>query len=113
MNIDPDWEVSVQEVSAMRKNGQDFLLLDVRQPEEFSICKIAGAHLLPLRDLPDRIAEVRRLAGSRPIITQCHHGVRSLNAAALLRQAGLSQARSMAGGIDAWSILIDANVPRY
>lgn len=111
--IDPNWEVSVAEVKAMLDDGHDFLLLDVRQPEEFAICKIDGAALVPLPDLPSRVDEIRRLAGNRPIITTCHHGGRSLNAAMLLREAGLADVKSMRGGIDAWSVRIDASIARY
>jgi rhodanese-related sulfurtransferase len=112
-NIDPNWEISVQDVRTMLERKDDFLLLDVRQPEEFAICKIDGAHLVPLSDLVNRIDEVRTLAKGRPVVAHCHHGGRSMNAAALLRQAGLGTARSMAGGIDLWSLQIDSRVPRY
>lgn len=113
MNIDPNWEVSVSDVDAMRKRGDAFLLLDVRQPEEFAICKIDGAQLIPLHDLESRVDDVKRLAAGKPVVTQCHHGGRSLSAAAILRKAGLADVKSMAGGIDLWSLQIDAKVPRY
>ena len=113
MNIDPNWEVSVSDVDAMRKRGDAFLLLDVRQPEEFAICKIDGAQLIPLHDLESRVDDVKRLAAGKPVVTQCHHGGRSLSAAAILRKAGLADVKSMAGGIDQWSLQIDAKVPRY
>ena len=113
MNIDPNWEISVADVDAMRKRGDAFLLLDVRQPEEFAICKIDGAQLIPLHDLESRVDDVKRLAAGKPVVTQCHHGGRSLSAAAILRKAGLADVKSMAGGIDQWSLQIDAKVPRY
>lgn len=111
--INPDWEVSVTDVNAMLEGGEEFLLLDVRQPEEHAICRINGAHLLPLPDLPNRLEEVRELASGRQIVALCHHGGRSLNAAAILRQAGIMQVKSMAGGIDEWARQIDVEVPRY
>lgn len=113
MNIDPNWEVSVADVDAMRKRGDAFLLLDVRQPEEFAICKIDGAHLIPLGELERRVEDVRSLAKGQPIVAQCHHGGRSLSAAAILRKAGLTNTKSMAGGIDLWSLQVDSKVPRY
>jgi len=113
MSINPDWEISVQDVHHLRSRRQEFLLLDVRQPDEFARCRIDGAHLVPLGELPARLEEVRDLAAGRPVVTQCHHGGRSLSAAAILREAGISTAKSMAGGIDAWSIQIDPTVPRY
>jgi len=111
--INPSWEVSVSDVKAMLDSGANLLLLDVRQPEEHAIGRIDGAHLLPLPDLPNRIDEIRELAGNRQIVTLCHHGGRSLNAAAILRQGGLMQSKSMAGGIDAWSVEIDPRIARY
>lgn len=113
MSIDPNWEVSVQDVDAMRKRGEGFLLLDVRQPEEYAICKIDGAHLIPLGELEGRVDDVRGLAKGLPIVAQCHHGGRSLSAAAILRRAGVADVKSLAGGIDQWSLQVDASVPRY
>lgn len=111
--INPNWELSVSDVKAMLDSGASFFLLDVRQPEEHSIGRIEGAHLIPLPDLPNRIDEIRELAGDRQIVAHCHHGGRSLNAAAILRQGGLMQSKSMAGGIDAWSLQIDPKIARY
>ena len=110
---DTKWEVTVDEVAAMKSRGEDFLLLDVRQPEEFAICKIEGATLIPLGELGQRLDDLRDLADGRPVIAHCHHGVRSLTAAALLKQAGFENVCSMSGGIDAWSAKIDPKIPRY
>jgi len=111
--IDPNWEISVRDVKAMFDRREDFLLLDVRQPQEFAICRISGASLIPLADLGARMEEVLSLADDRPVVIHCHHGGRSLSAAAALKKAGVENARSMAGGIDAWSQLVDPTVPRY
>lgn len=113
MPINAEWEVTVQDVKARLDGGEKFLLLDVREPSEYQICKIKGAHLIPLGELPNRIEEVRKLAAGMPIIAHCHHGGRSMSAAAALRKGGLPGVKSMAGGIDAWSIVIDPSVPRY
>ena len=86
--------------------------MDVRDPDEFEHCRIAGAELIPLptvstdaaAKLPDKSAE---------IIVYCHHGRRSLYAVEQLRALGYTNARSMAGGIDRWSAEIDPTVPRY
>lgn len=113
MYIDASWEISAVDVKQRLDSGEPFLLLDVRQPEEHTQARITGAHLLPLPELQERIEEVRALAAGRPIIAHCHHGHRSVQAAAILRQAGLGHALSMAGGIDAWSRAVDGRVPRY
>ena len=89
------------------------LLIDVREPDEYQVCSIAGARLIPLNDLPNRIQELRGLADGKHVIAHCHHGGRSLSAASVLREAGFANARSMAGGIDEWSRVIDSSVPRY
>lgn len=111
--VDPNWEVSVQDVKRMLDDREDFLLLDVRQPDECEICKIDGAELLPLPELDRRLDQLREIANGRPVIAHCHHGGRSLQAAAILRQAGLGEVRSMMGGIHLWAIQIDPNMARY
>lgn len=113
MPINPEWEVSVRDVKSKFDRGEPFLLLDVREPSEHKICNIASAQLIPLGELPKRLDEIRKLAGGDPIITQCHHGGRSLAAAELLRKNGFAGVKSMAGGIDMWSMMIDPGVPRY
>ncbi len=111
--IDPNWEVSVQDVKRMLDDRTDFLLLDVRQPDEGEVCKIDGARLVPLPELGERLNELREMANGRPVIAHCHHGGRSLQAAAILRQAGLGEVRSMAGGIHLWALQIDSNMAQY
>lgn len=92
--------------------GEPFFFLDCREPSEWDTAKIEGANLLPMSQLTERVGE---LAGkeSDEIIVHCHHGARSLRVARWLRQQGFARAKSMAGGIDQWSIEIDPTVPRY
>jgi rhodanese-related sulfurtransferase len=108
----PPIEVSVQDVKRMMDAGEKFLLLDVRQQKEFDTARIPGSMLVPLSELPKRVEELRAHA-DRPIITHCHKGGRSLQAAQWLRTQGFTDARSMAGGIEAWSQKIDPGVPKY
>ncbi|MBL8979278.1 MAG: sulfurtransferase [Gemmatimonadetes bacterium] len=86
------------------------LVLDVREPHEFEIVHLEGSHLIPLRELPARLAE---LTAHRDIVALCHHGMRSLQAVELLRGAGFGSARSLAGGIDAWAVEVDPAMARY
>lgn len=113
----PEWEVTPREVaSGMRsENNARPLLLDCREPDEFAFCRIDGATLLPLGELERRADELEDDEGrrDRPIVVYCHHGRRSLRAAALLRALGFTDVRSMAGGIDLWSQRVDDQVPRY
>lgn len=92
--------------------GEPVYLLDVRQPWEHEHCRLADSTLIPLGELPDRIAEVEVPPGAA-VVVYCHHGVRSLSGAAILEANGFGEALSLAGGIEAWSRLIDPAVPRY
>ena len=87
------------------------LLIDVREPAEFTLARIEGAELIPMQTVPQRIAHFEDR--DEPLIFMCHHGVRSLQVAAWLREHGVENAQSMTGGIDLWSRSIDASVPRY
>src|SRR5262245_24546144 len=99
----PDWEISVQDVKSRLDAAEPFVLIDVREQDEFGFCRIEGAVHFPLDELPNRVDDIRELAEGKPVIAHCHHGGRSLRAAAFLREAGIADARSMAGGIDEWA----------
>lgn len=86
------------------------LVLDVRQPWEFAIASVPGSQLIPLDELPARLAEIPR---HRDVVTVCHHGARSLGARALLLRAGFSGVRSLAGGVAAWAEAVDPGMRRY
>ena len=103
-------EISAGEVKHRLESGVPFNFVDVREPEEFAIARIEGARLIPMRSVPAALAE---LDDDRPVIIFCHHGVRSLHVANWLREHGIEQVWSMAGGIDVWSLQIDPSVPRY
>jgi rhodanese-related sulfurtransferase len=104
-------EVSARALKAMLDAGAPVYLLDVRQPWEHELVALADQAIIPLDELEARVAEVRPPAGAL-VVAYCHHGVRSLHAAAILARAGLRVA-SLAGGIDAWSAQIDTALPRY
>jgi rhodanese-related sulfurtransferase len=106
-----DYEITVQEVKAKLSAQEDFTLLDVREPWEFETSKIEGARLMPMGDVPTRAHQ--ELGPEDHVVVLCHHGVRSMNVTAWLRQQGFDKAQSMRGGIDAWSRQIDASVPMY
>jgi adenylyltransferase/sulfurtransferase len=103
-------QISPREVQQMRARGEDFLLVDVREPWEHDAARIENSLLIPLREIPGNVS---RLAGAGPIVLYCHHGIRSLDAAEWLRAQGIGGAKSMAGGIERWSVEVDSNVPRY
>jgi rhodanese-related sulfurtransferase len=91
--------------------GSASLLLDVREPWEFSTASIPGAKLIPMGEIPSRAHT--ELDPDQHIVVVCHHGARSLSVTMWLRNQGFEQAQSLAGGIDQWSRAIDPNIPRY
>jgi rhodanese-related sulfurtransferase len=105
-------QISVQHLSEKLAAGESVYLLDVRQPDEHAFAALPRSTLIPLGELPGRVAEVDPPAGAL-VVVYCHHGVRSLTGAHLLQQAGIAPVASLAGGIDAWSRLIDPAVPKY
>lgn len=106
-------EVTPQQVQQRIDAGETLHLIDVREPHEFAVAKIEGAHLVPMRQVPGEIQTLESLAEQGVLIVFCHHGVRSMNVVSWLRQQGLEACTSMAGGIDAWSRAVNSSVPRY
>jgi sulfur-carrier protein adenylyltransferase/sulfurtransferase len=103
-------EISAEQLKAEAERNPALVVVDVREPHEYEIAHIAGAKLIPLGELPNRLHE---LDGHAEIVTHCHKGVRSMKALEILKGAGFAKVRSLKGGIDAWSINVDAGVPRY
>ncbi|RKG93058.1 hypothetical protein D7V97_40325 [Corallococcus sp. CA053C] len=87
------------------------VLVDVRFPHEHEWVALPDSVLMPLPELPDFDAALDALKG-RPVVVYCHHGVRSLDGAAYLRDRGL-EAVSLKGGIDLYSLTVDPSLPRY
>lgn len=106
-----DYEITVEEVKAKQGAGDQFVLLDVREPWEVSTASIAGSKLIPMGDVPSRAHQ--ELDPEEHIVVMCHHGVRSMNVTVWLRQQGFEKVQSMRGGIDAWSRGVDPKVPVY
>ena len=109
-STDGEDEATVEELKTRLDQHESFLLLDVREPQEFEICRIPGSVLIPLGDLPSRLSE---LEGRDDMIVHCKSGVRSVKAVRLLREAGYSKARNLKGGILAWINRIDPTLPKY
>lgn len=105
-----DLEISPGEVKQRLDRGEKILLVDVREPQEFALCHIEGAVLIPMGAIP---ANLQQLDVDEDVVCFCHHGMRSLDVANWLRAQGVKSAKSMAGGIDRWSLEIDPMVPRY
>jgi sulfur-carrier protein adenylyltransferase/sulfurtransferase len=97
-------------VKARIDRGDDFVLIDVREPHEYKICNIPQARLIPLKELPQRVGE---LDAGTDIVVHCKMGGRSAKAAELLRSRGFTRVLNMTGGILAWSDKVDPKVPKY
>ncbi len=114
MNFPPadTFEISAAETDALRKAGVPFLLIDCREQDEWNLCHIHGAELMPLSVFAEQ-SRVRFTNPEERLVIHCHHGMRSAQAAHFLRQRGIPLAWSMAGGIEAWSQDVDPSVPTY
>jgi adenylyltransferase/sulfurtransferase len=89
---------------------ENLFVLDVRNPNEWQICKIPGTVLLPLPELPQRLGELPK---DREIIVHCKSGMRSAKAVQFLKEQGFKQVVNLQGGIAAWSEKVDPSVPKY
>ena len=103
-------DIDPVEVKARIDRGDPFVLIDVREPHEYQICRIPYAKLIPLGDLPKRVNE---LDSADEIVAHCKSGMRSAKAVDFLKQAGFKKVRNMKGGILAWSDKVDPSVPKY
>ena len=109
-DIYANMEVTPREVKDMLGRSEKLLFVDVREQWEYDTSHIEGSVLIPLGQIP---ASLARLEAADELVLFCHHGMRSLDAAAWLRSQGVQGARSMSGGIDRWAAEIDPNVSRY
>lgn len=103
-------ETTVKELKQMMDQKRKFVLVDVREPSEFAICKIPGSRLIPLGVVAERANE---LDTADEIVVHCHFGGRSAKAVALLQKMGFKKVKNLKGGIDAWSVEVDPKCPRY
>jgi rhodanese-related sulfurtransferase len=105
-----EYEISATEAAELlRKNH--VRLIDVREPWEYATAHIGGSVLMPMGDVPSRAHQ--ELDPDERVVVLCHHGMRSLNVTAWLRDQGFEQVQSLRGGIDAWSAEVDPSVERY
>jgi rhodanese-related sulfurtransferase len=107
--MEKDIEITPQETAELLKQGK-IKLLDVRTPEEYGIASVQGS-LLVDQSLAQEILQT--WPKDTAIVTMCHHGMRSLDAAAYLRGHGFMNTKSMRGGIDAWADHVDSSIQRY
>jgi len=106
-------EITPGELRRRLDVGEEIRLIDVREPREYETARIEGGELIPMRGIPAALLKLRAESMHATLVVYCHHGVRSLNVVHWLREQGVESCQSLAGGIDAWSRLIDPSVPRY
>ena len=106
-----DYEITPEQLKALRDDGTSVTVLDVREPWEYDVAKIAGSTHIAMGDIPARFNQ--ELDPEEHIVVVCHHGVRSMNVTAWLRQQGFEKVQSLQGGIDRWARQIDPSVPVY
>ena len=104
------YTITPRELKERLDTGNSPVLLDVREPHEYSLAHLEGSVLIPLGTLPESLGQLDR---EREIVAYCHHGMRSADAVGFLLQQGFKNVKSLVGGIDAWSVQVDSSVPRY
>ena len=106
-----EFEITPEDLKQQLDGGERLTLLDVREPTEIALARIAGAVNIPMGEIPMRAP--LELDPEERIVVVCHLGVRSLNVTNWLRQQGFENVQSMRGGIDRWSRTVDPKVPTY
>ena len=105
-------EISATDAQSWLQSENPPRLIDVREQDEWDLCRIDGAELLPLSAFgalaPDRLVDP-----AEPLLIYCHHGVRSRRVAEFLAQQSFRDVANLSGGIEAWSLEVDPAVPRY
>ena len=103
-------EITPAQVKQLMDERRPFVLIDVREPHEFQICRIPGSTLIPLGELPKRMNE---LNSAEEIVVHCKSGMRSAKAVDLLMKSGFRKIHNLKGGILAWADQVDPSVPKY
>jgi adenylyltransferase/sulfurtransferase len=106
----PENDITARQLKEAIDSRKRPILLDVREPYEYSFCHLESSILIPLDELENHLGNLNR---DSEIVVYCHVGIRSTSAAALLRQAGFTNVRNLHGGIDAWARQVDNKMPRY
>lgn len=105
-----DSPAEVDVVTAARLQAAGALLLDVREPHEWELVHVAGSRHVPMRRIPEALADLPR---DRDLLVLCHVGGRSARVTQYLRAQGFDRACNVAGGIEAWAEQVDPTLPRY
>ena len=103
-------EISSEELKSKLDKQEQLTIIDVREPDEYEICHLKTAKLIPLRQIPSCLSE---LNPNGLTVLYCHHGIRSAQATLWFQKMGFENAKNLEGGIDAWAERIDPLMERY
>ena len=109
-DLGKEWEISPKALEEKIRAGDDLVILDVRNPEEAQISRIQGSILIPLGELPERVAELNT---ADQMVVHCRMGGRSAKAVEFLRSVGFKKVKNLVGGINAWADEVDKTMARY
>ncbi len=112
MSAPHPWEIQPKDLVDLLASDAPPLVLDCREASELELARLADVLHVPMGDVPARIPELENHLDAT-VVVHCHHGVRSLQVVAFMKEAGFEDVRSLAGGIDRWSLEIDPSIPRY
>ncbi|MFU8848690.1 MAG: rhodanese-like domain-containing protein [Opitutales bacterium] len=103
-------EISAADAAKLRETNPNAVFLDVREDSELAICRIEGALHIPMGEIPERADSLPK---DSPVVVLCHHGMRSAHVQRYLEAKGFENLINLAGGIHAWSLEVDPQLPRY
>jgi rhodanese-related sulfurtransferase len=107
-------EVSVEELGQALAAKGDCQFVDVREPQELELAQVDGFQNLPLSEFGEWSGKIMTLLDpEKETLVMCHHGMRSAQMCQWLSQQGFTNVKNVVGGIDAYSLVVDASVPRY
>jgi len=109
-DLGSEWEITPRALEEKLRAGEEIVILDVRSPEEAQISRINGSVLIPLGELPERVAE---LSTADQLVVHCKMGGRSAKAVEFLRSVGFRKVKNLVGGINAWAEEVDTALARY
>jgi molybdopterin/thiamine biosynthesis adenylyltransferase/rhodanese-related sulfurtransferase/molybdopterin converting factor small subunit len=109
-DLGSEWEISPRGLKDSLTAGEELVILDVRNPEETQISRIEGSILIPLGELPERVAELNT---ADRIVVHCKMGGRSSRAVEFLRSVGFRKVKNLVGGINAWADEVDKSLAKY
>lgn len=110
IRLEPEQEISPEELKGRLEQGESLTLLDVREDFEYEICHLPDATLIPVNELERRVGELDR---DKPIVALCRTGPRSARATKFLSEAGFKKVQNLVGGVIGWADKIDPDMPKY